>query len=59
VRRNLGGTAKRTRYIRWPVATDEKAKARVRELRIQGGVSRYVEILVLDDWEQSRGKEAR
>jgi hypothetical protein len=58
MRSNLAETATRVRYIRWPVATDEKAKARVRELRIRG-VGRYVEMLVLDDWEQSRGKEAR
>jgi hypothetical protein len=39
MRRNLEETAERTRYIRWPVAIDEKAKARVRELRMEGGVS--------------------
>jgi hypothetical protein len=44
----------RKRSIGWRVSTDEKAKARVKELRIEGGVSQYLENLVLDDWEEAR-----
>jgi hypothetical protein len=44
----------RKRSICWRVSTDEKAKARVKELRIKGGVSQYLENLVLDDWEEAR-----
>jgi hypothetical protein len=57
VKKSYEEPAMRKRYIRWPLATDEKAKVRVRELRIKGGLSGYVGMLVLDDWEQSRGRE--
>jgi hypothetical protein len=54
IRKKNEDTAMRKRSIGWRVSTDEKAKARVKELRIEGGVSQYLENLVLDDWEEAR-----
>jgi hypothetical protein len=47
-------TAKRNRTIRWRLDVDEMAQQRVMELKIDGGVSEYLESLVHDDFEDSR-----
>jgi hypothetical protein len=49
---------RRSRTIKWPVSTDEKAKARVFELRIEGGVSRYLQILVEDDYDDAHPEQS-
>lgn len=49
---------RRARSIRWKVVTDEKAKERTHELHLDqndGGVSRYLELLVEDDYEKAHG----
>ena len=56
-RRRLEETAIRSRTIHWRVSTDEKAKVRVDELHIKGGLSQYLEYLVLDDWEEAQHSE--